>query len=211
MKVIHQTAELLTKVNQTEILKSLELYGRNCYKSEHKITKTSHQAFIKMLLQRKHMSVLEHISLTFRLITDRGILAEITRHRLASYSVESTRYVKYSNEIKFIWPFYDERGLIKENELDKNPWRQAMLDAESAYHEMLSSGSFPETARSVLPMALATNIVMTTNLREWLHILNLRTAKNAHPQMQELMMQVYKILNEKLPLIFNQETVPSVI
>jgi thymidylate synthase (FAD) len=217
MKVIHQTAELLTKINQTDVLKALELYGRNCYKSEHKITKTSHKAFIKMLLQRKHMSVLEHINLTFRLITDRGILAELTRHRLASYSVESTRYVKY-NDLEVVWPFYEDGRISRIHNPKDNLystayvlWEKAMTEAEKFYANLLIEKQKPQIARSVLPMSLATNIVMTANLREWLHILNLRTAKNAHPQMQELMMQVYKILNKKLPLIFNQETVPSVI
>lgn len=209
MKIIHQKAELLTKVNQADILKALELYGRNCYKSEHKITKTSHCAFIKMLLTKKHMSVLEHVSLTFRLITDRGMLAEITRHRLASYSVESTRYVKY-NDIEVIWPFY-ENGMVKENSSSLLVWKESMIKAQQAYCEMIEKDNKPEIARSVLPMSLATDIVMTANLREWLHILNLRTAKNAHPQMQELIMQVYKILNKKLPLIFNQETIPTMV
>jgi thymidylate synthase (FAD) len=208
MTIIHQTAELLSEINQTAILKALELYGRNCYQSEHKITKTSHEAFIKMLLQRKHMSVLEHINLTFRLITDRGMLAELTRHRLASYSVESTRYVKY-DDIVVVWPFYFTNGKIMD-EVDDAEWTDAVQNAEMAYRMLLGNHT-PQIARCVLPMSLATDIVMTANLREWLHILNLRTAKDAHPQMQELMMQVYKILNKELPLIFNQETIPSVI
>lgn len=208
MKVIHQTAELLTKINQVEVLKTLELYGRNCYKSEHKVTATSYKSFIELLLKRKHLSVLEHIQLTFRLITDRGILAEITRHRLASYSVESTRYVKYNN-IEFIWPFY-ENGMVKENSPDFGVWQKAMLDAEESYQGMLITQK-PEIARSVLPMSLATNIVMTCNIREWLYILNLRRSKGVHPQMIELMCQVYKILSKQLPLIFNKETCQGVV
>jgi thymidylate synthase (FAD) len=206
MKIIHQTAELLTDVNQTEILQRLELYGRNCYKSEHKISAHSYLGFIKMLLQRKHMSVLEHINLTVRLITDRGMLAEITRHRLVSYSVESTRYIKYGDSVNFIWPFYDEDGRVKENNFEMSPWQKAMLNAEESYHELLQTLK-PQIARSVLPMSLATDIVMTCNLREWLYILNLRQAKGVHPQMKELMGQVYRIFNKRLPAIFNEETV----
>jgi thymidylate synthase (FAD) len=205
MKVINQTAELLTKVNQTEILKQLELYGRNCYKSEHKVTATSYKAFIELLLKKKHLSVLEHIQLTFRLITDRGILAEITRHRLASYSVESTRYVKYEDDINFIYPFYED-GRVKENDYSFNTWKIAMDYAEDNYKQMLGENNKPEIARSVLPMSLATNIVMTCNLREWLYIMNLRRSKGVHPQMIELMNQVYKILNKQLPLVFNKNT-----
>ena len=204
MKIIHQSAELLTNVNQTELLKTLELYGRNCYKSEHKITATSYKAFIELLLKRKHMSVLEHINLTVRLITDRGMLAEITRHRLVSYSVESTRYVKYEN-IECVWPFYEE-GMEKENPYSLGAWQKAMVDAEESYQTMLGEHNRPEIARSVLPMSLATNIVMTANLREWLYILNLRRSKGVHPQMLELMNQVYKIFHKKLPLVFNEQT-----
>jgi thymidylate synthase (FAD) len=203
MKIIHQTAELLTKVNQVEILKALELYGRNCYKSEHKISATSYKAFINLLLERKHLSVLEHVSLTVRLITDRGMLAEITRHRLASYSVESTRYVKY-NDISFVWPFYKD-GMMKENNFEMGIWQKAMLNAEESYKEMLSTLP-PQIARSVLPTSLATDIVMTCNLREWLYILNLRRASGVHPQMIELMNQIYKIFHKVLPLVFNKET-----
>ena len=206
MKIIHQTAELLTKVNQVETLKTLELYGRNCYKSEHKISATSYKAFIELLLKRKHLSVLEHIGLTVRLITDRGILAEMTRHRLASYSVESTRYVKYKN-IEFIYPFY-QNGMIKENPYSLGAWQKAMLNAEESYQVMLEENNPPEIARSVLPMSLATDIVMTCNLREWLYILNLRRSKGVHPQMVELMNQVYKIFHKTLPLVFNEETCP---
>lgn len=203
MKIIHQTAELLTKVNQAKTLKALELYGRNCYKSEHKISPTSYKAFIKLLLEGKHLSVLEHISLTVRLITDRGMLAEITRHRLASYSVESTRYVKY-NDIEFVWPFYED-GDIRENNFEMTSWMKAMINAEKSYQEMLQTLK-PEIARSVLPMSLATDIVMTCNLREWLYILNLRRATGVHPQMIELMSQIYKIFHKVLPLVFNEET-----
>jgi len=150
------------------------------------------------------MSVLEHINLTVRLITDRGMLAEITRHRLVSYSVESTRYVKYEN-IECVWPFYEE-GMEKENPYSLGAWQKAMVDAEESYQTMLGEHNRPEIARSVLPMSLATNIVMTANLREWLYILNLRRSKGVHPQMLELMNQVYKIFHKKLPLVFNEQT-----
>lgn len=205
MKIIPQTAELLTKVNQVETLKTLELYGRNCYKSEHKVTATSYKAFIELLLKNKHLSVLEHIQLTFRLITDRGILAELTRHRLASYSVESTRYVKYDG-VSFVYPFYEGNGMVEENAYSFNTWKIAMNDAEDHYKQMIEDGNKPEIARSVLPMSLSTNIVMTCNLREWLYILNLRRAKGVLPQMVELMNQVYEILNKQLPLVFNEKT-----
>lgn len=209
MKIIHQTAELLTPVKQIEVLKALELYGRNCYKSEHKITSTSYKAFVGLLLKNKHLSVLEHINLTFRLITDRGMMGELTRHRHASFSIESTRYIKYK-DIVFVYPFYQD-GMIKENAYSLNAWQKAMLNAEESYRVMWEENNKPEIARAVLPMSLATDIVMTCNIREWLFILNLRMAKGVHPQMVELMRQVYKILHKQLPLIFNEETIQSMV
>jgi len=200
VKVIHQSVELLTEVNQESVLKQLELFGRNCYKSEHKITDDSYIAFIHLLLKRKHLSVLEHISISVRLITDRGMMAEITRHRLASYSIESTRYVKY-DDAEFIYPFYKD-GKVEENNPDYWAWDVAMRNSEISYRQLLKNNK-PEIARGVLPINLKTDIVMTCNLREWLYILNLRRSAGVHPQMMELMTQVYNLFHRELPLIFH--------
>lgn len=96
MKIIKPYYEILTTVDGDEILKSIEIAGRTCYKSEDKITEDSAERFVKMLIQRGHESVIEHKSLTIKFICDRAILSELTRHRLSSFSVESTRYVNYS-------------------------------------------------------------------------------------------------------------------
>ena len=75
----------------------IEKAGRVCYKSETKISNDSAESFIKNILKRGHESVIEHASASFRIITDRGITHEIVRHRIASFSQESTRYCNYSN------------------------------------------------------------------------------------------------------------------
>jgi thymidylate synthase (FAD) len=95
--------ELLTKITEEDMLKTLELAGRVCYKSEDKITTTSAKKFVQSIMKNNHQSVLEHINLSFRLITDRGASHELVRHRICSLSMESTRYVKY-NEVEFIRP-----------------------------------------------------------------------------------------------------------
>lgn len=157
----------------------IERAGRTCYKSEPK----GDPAFVKMILKRGHESVLEHASATFRIVCDRGISHEIVRHRLASYSQESTRYCNYSQE-----RFGKEITVIKPPmELgcpEFAPWLAAVQQAEDSYFAMLDAGCKPEIARSVLPTCLKTEIVMTANFREWRHFLKLRTAPAAHPQMQ---------------------------
>lgn len=203
MKVIRQTAELLNELKQEDVLKQLELFGRNCYQSTHKITDDSHIAFVKLLLKRKHLSVLEHINISIRLITDRGMMAEITRHRHASYSIESTRYVKYA-DAEFVYPFYKD-GQVIEDAPEYWAWEVAMRNAEISYRQLLQYWP-PEIARGALPINLKTDIVMTCNIREWLYILQLRRKKDVHPQMINLMTQVYNILNKSLPLIFNEQT-----
>ena len=92
MRVVRFEAEIITKDDGISILKRLEEIGRTCYQSEDKITDDSYVNFIKGLIQRGHESVLEHQNITVKFIIDRGVSHEIVRHRLASYSQESTRY-----------------------------------------------------------------------------------------------------------------------
>ena len=203
MKIIEPSVELAQDLNPAEIMKHIERAGRVCYKSESNISDTSAEKFISNIIKSGHESVLEHVSITFKIICDRGVSHEIVRHRLASYSQESSRYCDYSNdkfggELTFIKPCFW-------NETDENylMWRQAMALLEHLYLSMREKGARPEQARSLLPNSLKTEIFMTANLREWRHFLKLRTAKRAHPQMREIAIKIYKILNEKLPILFS--------
>lgn len=132
-----------------------------------------------MLIKRGHESVLEHASITVRFVCDRSISHEIVRHRLASYSQESQRYVRYNGDIEFINPRMPNAKAYE-------AWQELCERAEETYKELLSYGVQPQQARSVLPNSTKTEIIMTANLREWRHFLKLRTAKAAHPQMREL-------------------------
>ena len=178
-----------------EILKHIEQTGRNCYKSEHKITEDSYINFVKNLVKRGHMSVIEHFNITARFITDRGTTHSIVRHRIASFSQESTRYCKYKDGIDVIKPV----DLTDEQE---KLWEQAMYAAEDKYLQMLRFGATPQQARSVLPTGVKTDLVMTCNLREWLHVFNLRTSKGAHPDVIALMNLGLPKFQEVLPEIF---------
>ena len=106
MKIISPDFAFVDSINGNAILKKLEAAGRTCYKSENKMTEDSAANFVRNLIKRGHESVLEHVSITVRIITDRGISHEIVRHRLASYSQESTRYCNYKDkEIEFVLPY----------------------------------------------------------------------------------------------------------
>lgn len=195
MQVLKAKAEvLLTSTTMyEEMLKNIEQAGRICYKSEDKITNDSAEKFIEMLIKRRHESVLEHNSISVLVQCDRGVTHEIVRHRIASYSQESTRYCNYSKD-----KFGKEINVIdigtgfkynynNENDIDKyKEWLYAMEDAEKHYMKMIELGATPQEARSVLPTSLKTEIVITMNIREWRHFFQLRSSNAAHPQMREI-------------------------
>jgi len=162
--------------------------------------------FIRRIIKRGHHSVLEHASMTVRFICDRGVSHELVRHRLAAFSQESTRYVNYGGGCQFIIPpwvdlkkgIYGPKRInnIKNGKPDgsgPNPslmWLHACHYAETYYMELLLAGWSPQQARSVLPNSTKTEVVMTANMREWRHVLTLRTSSAAHPQMREIMLML---------------------
>jgi thymidylate synthase (FAD) len=203
MKIIKPSARIVSSVDGDEILKRIEEYGRVCYKSEARITEDSAKRFVENLIKRGHESVLEHISVTVKFVCDRGVSHEIVRHRLASYSQESTRFCNYSkddfgSEITVIEPCF----LVPGTEGYKL-WEGACLVAEQMYFKMLDWGCTPEEARAVLPNSLKTELVMTANLREWRHFFKLRVSKEAHPQMRELTVPLLGEFKEKIPVVFD--------
>jgi len=154
-----------------------------------------------------HESVIEHEKITVRIICDRGVTHEIVRHRIASYSQESTRYCNYSNnkfgnEITVIEPsFWDKNS--KKDKIKYNTWKKALIKAEEAYLKLIELGATPQEARSVLPNSLKTEIVVTMNIREWRHFFKLRTSKAAHPQMQEIARPILDEFKKLIPVLFD--------
>lgn len=208
MKVINSSFEILT--NDTEgMLKRLELAGRICYKSEGLITENSAESFIRRIINSGHESVIEHEKITVKIICDRGVTHEIVRHRIASYSQESTRYCNYSKEkfgteLTFIKPvFWSEKSQ------EYNTWKAQMQLVEDCYLQLIQLGASPEQARSVLPNSLKTEIIVTMNLREWRHFFKLRTSKHAHPQMREISIPLFEKMREMLPAIFDDISIEN--
>ncbi len=198
MKIIEPYFVIEDEIDGEKILKNLEKYGRVCYKSEEKITPESMRAFLKSAIKAGHLSLIEHEKVTVRVVCDRGVTHEIVRHRLASYSQESTRYCDYSGEMVVIRPlFFQVRSMVF------NIWLSAMRKAEDYYRELRGLGASPQEARSVLPNSLKTEIVITYNLREWRHFFNLRCSKRAHPQMRQITVPLLKEFKKQIPVIFD--------
>lgn len=211
MRLLKPLSEIL-HIN-TEALQLIEYAGRTCYKSEDKISQTSAPQFAKMILERGHESVIEHASATVRFVCDRGVSHEIVRHRLASYSQESTRYCDYQGgHVAFVippWCADIEPGTYvlmdkpMSCSVESLGWFAAMEGAEEYYKNLRARGWRPEQARSVLPNSLKTEIVMTANLREWRHFFKLRTAAAAHPQMREVACPLLAKMREFMPVVFD--------
>ncbi|MDF2800197.1 MAG: thymidylate synthase [Anaerocolumna sp.] len=199
MNIIKASYSIIDELKGHDILKKIELCGRVCYKSEEKITVSSAEKFIVNIINRGHESVLEHVSFSVRFIVDRGISHEIVRHRIASFSQESTRYCNYgkADEITVIEPLFWEST---DEEYDK--WKRSCEVAEYNYISLLNDGATPQEARSVLPNSLKTDIIMTANIREWRHFLRLRTSQAAHPQIREVTVPLLMELYEVMPVIF---------
>lgn len=146
-----------------------------------------------------------HETLSVKFTVDRGVTHELVRMRDCSFAQESTRYCNYSkgkfgNEITVIEPYFwdttPETG-TKENIACYNAWYDSCKYAESKYFNILNNGGTPQQARDVLPTSVKADIIMTTNIREWVHILELRalgTTGKPHPQMEEVMIPLAKEL-----------------
>ena len=205
MKIINPSVQLEDEIDGQAILKKLERIGRTCYKSESNITDDSAERFIKNIIKNGHESVLEHVSISVRVICDRGVSHEIVRHRIASYSQESTRYCNYSNdkfgnELTFIKPIFNkyncDAGMY-------DTFEDTCRFIEKRYFEMLKHGATPQEARSILPNSIKTEIVMTMNLREWRHFFKLRCDKAAHPQAREIANMILISFHKIIPIVFD--------
>jgi len=202
MKIIPPSAELVwITPNAAQVI---EMAARKCYASEGQYDPSRTADFLdRVINQKHHESVMEHASACFDITTDRGVMAELTRHRLASFSVQSTRYCSYNKS-----KFGSQIEVLEPPDLSSEMrviWTQAMEASERAYMQMLEFGAQPQIARSVLPNGLATHMRVTANFREWRHIFSLRTDKAAHPQIREAMEMVQDSMAMHVPELFGFE------
>jgi len=212
VKIIEQSHKVLNI--SMNLLEQIELAARTCYKSEDKIEKDSAKKLIEKLMYRQHNAMLEFGDIIVKFITNRSVTHELVRHRLCSFAQESQRYIKYNN-IEFIQPvwmksiylnntFTSEDLICYKSYNPEHVFIEQCIKAEIAYQKLLKLNWKPEQAREILPNAIKTEIVVKANTREWIHILNLRCSKKAHPQIQSLMKNLLIELNKEIPVIFNE-------
>jgi len=228
MRLIKPSYQILTPIDNKDILTRLEQAARICYKSEDCITENSAKKLCKMLIDNKHESVLEHVSLSIKFIVDRGVSHELVRHRILSVSQESTRYCNYKKKgLVFITPLHlnlqpglytysSHRGLgcgqstlyYRDYEVEiltkeQEDFLDYLFYVEQLYNTCIKNGQTPQEARCILPNCLKTEIIISANLREMRHILRLRTHKTAHPEMRQVMCPLLKELKEKISIVFD--------
>ena len=187
-----------------QIMKNIERACRTCYRSEGLITEDSYKKLLKNCINRGHESVMEHEKITVRMQCDVGVYKDLTRHRFGSFSIESTRYCnygkdKFENEIKFIKPC----NIDSSSELYSN-WIGAMSFIEKEYIAMSNNGATPDQMRMILPHSTAAEVTMTANIREWRHILDLRTKQMTHPAIRQLLIPLLLYFKQEMPELFDK-------
>ena len=150
--------------DEDEMLTSVGMIAGECYNSSMDNDKCIKRAL--NCIKRGHHSPWEHVNITLKCTVDRGVSHALVRHRHCAFQQSSTIYQKF-DECEFI--NLDTEDL----ELDLNRL-DAYKQAEISYHKLLEAGEPPSAARDVLPNALATNLIITTNIRQWMYMIQRR-------------------------------------
>jgi thymidylate synthase (FAD) len=174
-------------------LQTIEYCGRVCYRSTDKMGQGS-ESFIKSLIARKHMSPLEHVMASFEIICSRACSHQIVRHRLCAFNQESQRFFRYDKELPIIDLFDSER--VNTEQYEK-------IHVE--YNRRLASGMAAQQARLILPNSTATVLIVSTNFRQWLHMIKERTNKHADVEIRFIFNTIQDILADAYPCIFAKE------
>jgi len=202
MQVIEPSFEIITPASPQEGIRQLmfiEEMARISHRSEDLQGEDTWRRFIKFVVCDKgDWSVVEHAHSTVKFRVDRGITHELVRHRLFSFTQESTRFVNYKKKgiVEFICP----NGL---DSFQRMVWGSQIAKAEEVYMQMLESGASPQIARSVLPNALASTIAVTGNLRNWRHLFLMRTTSESHPDMKKVMIPLLAEFKNRIPLLYD--------
>ena len=206
MEFKEQKVEFMENLSPVEMTKKIEQAGRTCYKSEGNVKKNSAEEFVRMIISNGHESVLEHGLLSVKLTTNRAIANELVRHRIASYSQESTRYVNYGkrNGFSFISQNYSKISEENKNTV-KDILSQTMEIIEESYDLIFKLTKSTDIARDILPLGLSSDISVSMNLRSWRHFFKLRLEKVAHPMIRDLARKILDMFREKGYSIFFED------
>ena len=187
MKIVNHSVEFIEIYSTYSPIVAVEQIAKTCYQSESCPHFEDKEEFVRKLIRKGHTAMLEFADIYFRIITDRGVSHELVRHRMASYAQESTRYCNYKDkDIEFIEPISLANYKNRSEYNSYKTWYSAMIKAEEAYQSLLAYGCSPQIARSVLPNSLKTEICVKFNMRSFRNFIQLRTAKDAHPDMQHV-------------------------
>ena len=200
MKIIEPSFEI-SGLDGVAALRKIEGAARISHRSEDKQTEDSWHRFITaVVLEHGDWSVAEHVSATVKFRIDRGISHELVRHRLFSFTQESTRFVNgkksYPDGLEFIRP-------INLPETCFWNFEQACASAETEYFAMLQWGARPQEARSVLPNALASTLIVSGNLRNWRHLLLMRTSRETHPDFRRVTIPLLEEFKQLIPILYD--------
>jgi len=201
VKIVKPYAKIIESELLAGALARVEHAARISHRSEDETSANTEKFIRAVVLQHGDWSVTEHVSASVEFMVDRGITHEIVRHRIAAYTQESTRFVNYAKKMPptFICP----------NEGEPDPeWVAAIEQSEASYRALLAKGWRPQEARSVLPNAISSKIVMTCNLRSWRHFFLMRTSKEAHPQMRQVTIPLLAEFQRLVPVLY-EDIVPE--
>jgi len=186
----------------------IERACRTCYLSFHRYDPPkSTDELIKKVIRKKHHSVLEHAHATFRIKGGSRVFThELVRHRLISPSQESQRYVCYADkpnrkktkEFEFVTP----PTFAADNYDFADAYDKQVEQCYLLYEKMLDAGVPPEDARYILPNGTTSEIVITSNFREWRHFFWMRCNPRAHWEIRKIAIDILKILKDKAPIVF---------
>ena len=205
MKIVEAQIIPLTQINGMEIIKHLENIARTCYKSHDKTTDDGQSALrlLRNLKNAGHDSMFEHYTISMRYLTNIAAYKDLTRMRKASFAIESTRWVRYDKgkfgkELTFIQPVE-----IPKDSLKYQVWLNAMEQAEKNYMDMASMGATADELSLMLPQSTAAEVNITTNLRHWEHIFNLRAVGHSRPCVKQIMIPTLEMFHKEIPIVFD--------
>lgn len=205
VQFIDQAIEVITKPQEyKKFSKELEKIARVCYKSEAKIKPGSDEVLLNKIMAHGHGSVLEHMNLTIKLITDRGISHRMVRHRHTAFMQESTHYIDYNKKGDLV--IVRQAGFKTPEE--EAIWEDSIYQIADMYKHLSDMKVEHEVAATILPMALKTELIMTTNLLQWQHIMRVRSQPKCHPQTRVMANLLIHWFKKELPFFVQQiETV----
>lgn len=209
MKIVKPEVKFLTPLNGEKFLLDIQRIAKTCYKT-YKTTDDIESAkrIVKSLIESGHEAMLEFADVTVNVVGNVAMYKDLRTHRHSSWAVESTRWCNYAkdkfgNEIKFLDPI----ELPNKNSEEYKAWEKAMKAIEYCYVKMSILGAKPDALSLLLPHSAAAEFNIKANLREWRHILSLRSsiAKTGHarPCIAQIMDQILEEFHKNIPVVFD--------